>query len=151
MEAMEGVVEHFGGFGAVWRFGGGLEVMQGQVWEPGLCLGLHTMIHQHIQAPHLLLPGQFQPPAWPRSSVFPAGMSRTGACWGQCSAESVERKSSVTENPPGDPTGPLIPKLLVEPWGQSSPTDGLFPLLPVFNPLKEVPAFAMSPQDCCPL
>lgn len=75
-------------------------------------------------------------------------MSSTGACWGQCPAENVEIKSSVTENPPGDPVGPLSPKLLVEPGDSPSPTDGSFPLLPVFNPLKEVPAFAMSPQGC---
>lgn len=72
VEVLEGVVEHSGGFGEVWRFWGGLEVMQRQVWEPGLCLGVHRMIHQHIQAvsPHLLLPGQF-PPCLAQEQRFP--------------------------------------------------------------------------------
>lgn len=82
MQVLEGVVGHFGGFGELWRLWGGLEVVQRQVLEPMLRLGVHTMIHGHIQAvsPHLLLPGQFHHPAWRGSSVFPAGMSRTGAC-----------------------------------------------------------------------
>lgn len=136
------VLGRFRGFGEIWRFWrfwgglevlgrfggleevcGGLGVMQRQVLEPGLSLGVHTMIHQPNQAvsPRLLLPGQSQLPAWPRDSVFPGGMSRAGACWGQCSAESVETKSSLTENPRGHPTGQLSPKLLAEPWGQLQP------------------------------
>lgn len=118
VEGLEIVVENFGDFWRFWgglevlRLWGGLEVVQRQVLELGLCL-----IHWHIQAvsPHLLLPGQSHHPTWPRSSVFPGGRSRTGASCGQCSAEGMEIKSSVTENPPGDPTGLLSPKLLTEP------------------------------------
>lgn len=109
-------------WGALGRSGGGAEAGFGAGAPPG---GAHDdpWAHPgHVSSP--APPWAVPPPCLAREQRFPRRDEQDRGLWGQRSAESVEMKSSVTENPPGDPTGSLSPKLLVEAWGQLQPHRG---------------------------